>query len=297
MNFHQLRLFYVVAQCGSFSRAAEKLSISQPAVSAQVKEFEKELALQLFERGSKIMYLTEAGKLIQRYAQQIFAQANELERAIEDLKGLAIGRLTIASSTTVAECILPHALGLFKTAYPAIQLEMQIANSTKVVEWVSERHFDLGFIGNEIESDELVIVPLCEDEIGVFVATNHPLANRKSITPEELAQQLFVARERGSATRLNAERVLQNLGIKPKISLELGGNEAVKRAVCTGLGVGMLSIFSLTPEIKAGMVKIIPVEGLACYRNFTAIYRRDKELTSAEKRLLEVVRESINQIS
>jgi DNA-binding transcriptional LysR family regulator len=296
LNFHQLHLFFEVAQCGSFSRAAEKLSISQPAVSAQVREFEKELDLQLFERGSKIMHLTEAGKLLQRYAHQIFAQANELEHAIEDLKGLSIGRLTIAASTTVAECILPHALGLFKTTYPTIQLEIQISNSTKVVEWVCERHFDLGFIGDEIESNDLVVEPLCEDEIGVFVATNHPLASRKSITPEELAQQPFVARERGSATRLNSERALLDLGIKPKIAIELGGNEAVKRAVCSGLGVGMLSVFSLTPEIKAEMVKVIPVEGLVCSRKFAAIYRRDKELTRAEKRLLEVVRESIKQI-
>ena len=127
----------------------------------------------------------------------------------------------------------------------------------------------------------------------VFSSITHPFALRSSVSVEELENEPFVTREQGSATRHNAEKEMQNSGVIINTIMELGSNEAVKRAVGAGLGLGMLSRFSLVPEVKAGMLKIITVDGLRITRNFTTIYRKDKELTRAEKRFLEIVRESV----
>jgi DNA-binding transcriptional LysR family regulator len=298
VNFHQLQLFYRVIESGSFSRAAEEMFISQPAVSAQVKELEISLGLKLVERGGKTVQLTQAGKMIYRYAAQIFALAEEMNRTVLDYKGLAAGQLTIASSTTVGECILPQALGQFKSSYPGIKLILQIANSSQVVEKVLARQYDLGFVGEEISHPELEVEPFYQDEIVFFVGANHPLAQRTEIDLEEFRtlELAFVMREEGSATRHCVESKLAELELKIQPVMELGSNEAVKRAVVAGLGMGMLSSCTLLPEHYAKMIKIIPVKGLHCRRYFSYIHRRNRELLNLEKRFLETAFSALSQL-
>lgn len=295
-NFHQLNLFYRVVQAGSFSRAAEELFISQPAISAQVRDFETALELKLLERVGRTFQLTAAGNLVYQHAHQIFAQVGEMERAMADLKGLVIGQLTLASSTTVGECILPQALGQFKATYPGIELKLHIANTTQVVERVLAREFDLGFVGEEVTAADLVVEPFYQDEIVLFVGLSHPLAAKTEITlPELLKLNLaFVTREKGSATRKCAEKTLSAIGLQPNIAMELGSNEAVKRAVMAGLGAGMLSACTLVPEVRAGMVRIIEVQGLKCLRQFSYIYRQSRTLLTLERCFLEVMLKSLD---
>jgi DNA-binding transcriptional LysR family regulator len=297
LNFHQLRLFYRAVQIGSFSKTAEDLAISQPAVSTQIRELETFLDLKLFERSGKTLKLTQAGEVVFRYAQEIFALTREMEKSLQNLKGLMSGYLRLISSTTVGECILPTALGHFNRAFPGIELEVQITNTSHVLEQVLSRQFDLGFIGEDPNVPELIISPFYADNIVLFVSANHRLAGRNELDIEAISDLAFITREQGSATRRTAEKALLELGLQPKVAMELGSNEAVKRAVSAGLGIGMLSQASLLPEIKAGMLKILKIEGLKCSRQFSVIYRKDHELALIEKHFLEVVINSLPNIA
>ncbi|HEX2912225.1 MAG TPA: LysR family transcriptional regulator [Chloroflexia bacterium] len=292
INFHQLRLFCQVAQHGSFSGAAKELFISQPAISAQVRELEDNLGLKLFERSGKMLFLTEAGKLVYRYGNEIFNKSQEMEQAIADLKGLVSGRLALASSTTVGECILPKALGSFKGVYPGIEIELQISNTTQVIERICNHQMDLGFVGEIVDDPGLTVIPFYTDEIVLFVSSSHPLAlrSRPGITLTELVELdlPFVMREKGSATRRCAEKALLEEGYSPTIAIEVGSNETVKRAVIADLGVGMLSSCTLLAELKAEMVKIVPVVGLRCVRQFSIIHRKDRNLSKVEKKFIEI---------
>ena len=292
INFHQLRLFCQVAQHNSFSRAAEELFISQPAISAQIREFEDKLGLKLIERTGRTLLLTQAGKLVFRFGIEIFSKAQEMERTLADLKGLVIGQLALASSTTVGECILPQALGRFKIVYPGIEIELHISNTTQVIERIRSGQMDLGFVGEKIDEPGLTVIPFYTDEVVLFVNANHPLAARShtGITLTELAalNLPFIVREKGSATRRCAEKTLLQEGYSPTIAMEMGSNETVKRAVIAGLGVGMLSSCTLLAELKAEMVKIVPVTGPRCVREFSIIHRKDRELSGAERKFIEI---------
>lgn len=302
LNFHHLELFYRVVQSRNFSRAAEELYISQPAISTQIRDFEASLGVKLFDRSARELLLTQAGELVYAYAQQIFTLTQQIEQGVANLKGLKTGNLSIAASSTIGEYLLPRLIGHFKNSYPGIKLQLQIYNTTGVVERILARQIDLGFVGDEVNNQAalLEIKPFYQDEIVLFIGTDHPLlakartassSHTLEFTVAELmeAKVELVMREQGSATRRCAERSLREAGLNLAVAMDLGSNEAVKQATVAGLGAGMLSSRSLEAELKAGMVKIVTVPGLRCLRYFHLIHRKDKGLTQAEERFLELI--------
>lgn len=295
LNFHHLYIFHKVASLRSFSRAAEELCISQPAVSNQVKVLEECCGHPLIQRVPRGLVLTQAGEIVFDYARRIFALAGEMETVLKDLGAVAAGRLILGASTTTGEYFLPEMMGRFKDRYPGVELELHIFNSEQVVARVLRHEIDLGFVGEDVRDADFVVVPLTADRIVLFASPNHALAQRKKIALEELRGEGFILREKGSATRRLAESHLIRLGIVPRVRMELGSNEAVKRAVWAGLGVGMLSHSALVAEEEAGRVKVLRVPEFKCYRQLRLIYRRDKRLTSAEKAFLALLEESIGR--
>ncbi len=283
---HQLAIFLEVARCESVTRAADTLVMSQPAVSAQVKALERELGVPLLQRVGRGVQLTEAGAIVADYARRIFGLAEELTTTIDDVRGLASGRLVLGSSTTVGEYLLPETLGRFNLAHPGIAVELRIANTLRTVHEILNFSLDLGFIGEELSDERLVQQPYREDEVVPVVAAGHPLARGRNLPPDEVVLPGVVVREAGSATRATAERHLASLGLQPRILLELGSNEAVKRAVGSGVGVGFLSRRSIEAERLAGLLVVVDAPALVSRRTFQVIYRRDKHLTAAETAFL-----------
>lgn len=283
---HQLVIFLEVAQCGSVTRAAEILVMSQPAVSAQVSALERALGMPLLERRGRGIQLTHAGELVALYARRIFGLADELSATLDDLRGLATGRLVLGSSTTVGEYLLPETLGRFNRDYPGIAIELRIANTQRTVERILDHSLDLAFIGEQVAHERLVQMPYCEDEVVPVVAAGHPLAGRSNVPPEDVMAPGLIVREAGSATRATAERHLRSLGLRPAVLLELGSNEAVKRAVRAGAGVAFLSRRSIEAERLAGLLAVVDAPALVSRRAFQVIYRRDKRLSIAETAFL-----------
>lgn len=290
-NFHQLLLFCTVVEAGGFARAAAKLSISQPAVSVQVRQLEEFYGTPLIDRSARGLRLTEAGLVVYRYGQRIFNLTQEMATAIEDLKGLLAGRLVVAASTTPGEYQLPQALGEFKRRYPGVGLEIQIANSQHVVERILGHEVDVGLIGEEVQSPELVVEPYVMDDIVLIVPPGHLFLGGGPVAPARLAQEDFILREPGSATRHMAERALAELGVAMRVYMELGSNEAVKRAVAAGLGVGLLSRYAVETDLTAGRLATVEVQGLQCRRWLYIVYRRSKHLTRADQAFLALLRE------
>jgi DNA-binding transcriptional LysR family regulator len=287
-NFHHLRLFLEVARRGSFSRAAEALAISQPAISAQVALLERRYGQALIERLPRGLRLTEAGQVLLEYSERIFGLAEELEVMLDDLRGVRRGRLTIGASSTIGEYVLPPLVGRFKALHPGLAVAVRVANTERIRAEVRSRQLDLGFVGGRTDDKDVVAIAFDEDEIVPLAAPDHPLARRVDVELAELAGAGLVAREAGSATRATAEASLRAAGLEPQLAMELGSNEAVKRAVRAGLGVGLLSRRAADSELAAGHLVVLNVPAWSCHRALYAIHRRDKRLTAAERRFLEL---------
>ena len=291
LNFHQLRIFYMVARHGSFSRAADALEISQPAVSIQVQELEKSLGMTLLHRRARQLHLTEVGETVYGYAHRIFSISLEMEEAIRDTQGLKTGHLTLGASTTPGEYILPVAIGRFRRQFPGVQVELKISNTRSIVSQILGRDLDLGMIGSRPDDpdDSLELSTYVTDEIVLVTGPAHPLAKARRLRLADVIEEGLVVREEGSATRGTAEECLAQVGVRPKIAIELGSNQAVKLAAEAGVGVGVISRFGVGAELKAGLLKVLDVEGWSCTRPLTVVYLKERRLSPAQQAFLHLL--------
>ena len=290
-SLHGLALFAAVVEHGSLTAAAEAEEISQPAISAQVKALERYFGTSLLVRGGRGATPTEAGRLVADYARRAIGLVDELGRAVADLEGLAAGRLVIGASSTVGEQLLPAYLGRFHRAYPQVALEVRIGNTDEITEQVLGRTLDLAFVGREPKSEALTVEPVFADEVVAFVAPGDPLLAERPLPPAKLSGRQLVLRERGSATRDLALSCLAAAGCTPGHVFELGSNEAVKRAVEAGLGIGLLSTHAIEAERLAGLLEDLPLAAWSCRRTFWLIHRRDRGLSRAEQAFLALIRQ------
>lgn len=284
-----LAIFAEVAKHGSMSAAAESVGISQPAISAQVKTLEHYYGTRLLERDGRGSAPTTSGQLVADYAVRVLALVDELGRGVADLEGLESGELIVGASSTVGEQLLPTYLGLFHAAHPQVRLSVRIGNSAEIIERVLARELDFGIVGEEPGDRDLFADPVLEDQIVAFVAPGASLLRAVPVAPQALGGRQFVMREVGSATRALAERCLRETSGSPGHVIELGSNEAVKRAVEAGLGIGLLSTHTIEAERLAGLLVDLPIAGWACTRSFWLIRRRDRTLTRAEEAFLALV--------
>jgi DNA-binding transcriptional LysR family regulator len=284
-----LAVFAEVAKHGTMTAAAEAVGISQPAISAQVKALERYYGTRLLERDGRGSTPTAAGRLVADYATRVLALVDELGRGMADLEGLEAGELIVGASSTVGEQLLPTYLGRFHAAYPQVRLSVRIGNSAEIIERVTARELDFAIVGQEPGAPELLAEPVLEDQILAFVAPGDPLLREAPIAPLALCGHQFVMREAGSATRALAEGCLREMSCGPGHVIELGSNEAVKRAVEAGLGIGLLSTYTIEAERLAGLLVNLPILGWKCGRSFWLIRRRDRVLTRAEEAFLTLV--------
>jgi DNA-binding transcriptional LysR family regulator len=279
MNLNHLFLFRVVAEAGGFSRAAERIHVSQPAVSMQVGELEEQLGLTLFHRLGRGVKLTAAGELLLGYAQRLGALAVEAERAMAEVRGLRRGRLAIGASTTIGVYLLPDLLGEYRRLYPDIDLKFDIANTEDIERRLVDGTLDAGLTeGLPPSDDEVEIVVFLRDQLVAIARPDHPQlkAGHKPLTLKQLCAEPMIVREAGSGTREVIERALVKRGQKfHRTTMVLGSTEAIKRAVAAGLGVAIVSHLTIQTELASGQLAILPVHGFQltrplhrlCWRN------------------------------
>lgn len=266
MDLHKLRTFAVVAAEGNITRAARRLSTSQPAVSKQLSELEASLGTALFHRLSRGVRLTEAGHILQRHAARIFAAEGAAESELAELSGLSRGRLSVGASTTIGSYLIPHVFSAFHRDHPRVVLELEIANTSVIQAMVLDDRIDLGFTEGFVPREQLVSEVVHYDEMVLIASPGHPLTTRDPVHARELVHVPLITRERGSGTRDVIEAALRALGVELEPAMALGSTEAIKRVVAEGAGVALVSRLAVERELSWGRLVAIDVRDLTVRR-------------------------------
>lgn len=281
MNLHQLELFVAVADCGSFTRAAEALHISQPSVSARIRDLEESLGQHLFEQVGRRIYLTDAGQELKEHAEAILLRVAEARRALEEIEGLRRGTLRVVATTTVGSYILPRVMGRFRRVYPGISLALDVTNWSRAVDLLRHHRMDLAVLGPTDEIEDLVVQDFYKNELVVAAAPTHPLAGRTRIPFAELATYPVLVREHGSGTRSDTERLFAEHKAPLIVAMELRHSTAIKQGVMAGLGISLLSKEAMGLELANGTLVELDVEGLPIRRDWHIVHRHDRHLPRA----------------
>ncbi|CAM3352158.1 selenium metabolism-associated LysR family transcriptional regulator [Marinicrinis lubricantis] len=294
-NFHQLHIFYTVAERGSFSAAAQLLHMSQPAVTMQIQALEDYFGTKLFHRSTKKVELSEAGKTLLPYARKSIDFIKETDQAMSRYTYGLKGQLQLGASLTVGEYLLPRLLGPFSKEYPNITVKMKVMNTTQIVEEVLTHQLTFGLVEAEVEHAELHVEAVHKDELCLIVPQGNPLYDKEKVTIEEALTQPFVLREQGSGTRQVMEEALLQNGISPErlnIVMELGSTGAVKSAVESGLGVSILSKSSVKHETALDIVRTKEIEGIPFVRHFNIVYFKERLLPISAVTFLTFIKEN-----
>lgn len=277
-TLRQLKVFEAVARHLSFSRAAEELHLTQPAVSMQVKALETQAGLPLFEQIGKRIHLTEAGEALQRHGRTIGDELRAAEEALDGLRGLQHGRLAISVVST-ATYVAPPLLARFIAAHPGVALRLAVDNRAEVLRQLAENEVDLAIIGRPPENLEIAAEAFAQHPHVVIAPPHHPLAGRRRIRLERLATETFIVREPGSGTRGLLERLFASHGLPLNVSMEMASNESIKQAVLAGMGVSLLSLHTVGLELETGRLVTLDVVGLPVVRQWHIAHLARKRLS------------------
>lgn len=278
VTVHQLRIFTTVADLRSFTRAAEQLHLSQPAVSHQVKALAAAVRAPLFEEIGRRIQPTETGRLLYEHASRILSEFEATGRAIDELHGLQRGLLRLVGDTTVGIYVLPDVLAAFKRAHPDVDVRLDIGNRRHVYERLLANDADFAVVGRTwLRPDvPLTVRPFLPNELIAIAAPGHPLATGRRVSLARLAAEPFILREPGSGTRETADEALARTGRPLHVAMELASNGAIKRAVALGLGVAILSRYAVALELRLGLIVELPVTGFPLRRQWHLVFPRDR---------------------
>lgn len=281
ITFRQLQVFEAVARHLSFTHAAEELFLTQPAVSMQVKQLENVVGIPLYEQLGKSIHLTEAGKLMLRYSTEIRNQVNEAEKELDDLKGAEGGLLQIAVASTVNN-FAARLLSEFCQQYPRIRVSFDVTNRATLLKKLEANESDLALMGSPPDEMELIGEPFMDNPLVIIAPPNHPLVGEKDIPLRKLKNDPLLMREVGSGTRVAMERFfMEKKNFKLTSSIEMNSNEAIKRSVEAGLGLGIVSLHTIELEKELNRLKVLDVRSFPIVRQWYIVYRKGKRLSIA----------------
>ncbi|WP_256761524.1 LysR family transcriptional regulator [Cohnella sp. WQ 127256] len=294
LNVHQLHIFYTVAERGSFSAAAQTLHMTQPAVTMQVQALEERFGTKLLNRTTKKLGLTEAGQRLLPQARKAVELMRDTDvmmiKYIEELKG----RLQFAASLTIGEYVLPRMLGPFLKRFPDVSVDMKVMNTTEIIDAVAHQGLDFGIIEAPCDVPGFDVEPVMDDELLLIVPADHPYATRENVTLEEVIREPMVLREKGSGTRQIMEEELLRHGVTEAqlhVISEFGSTGAIKSAVEAGLGLSLLSVWTIKHEIALGLLRPVRIAGISFRRQFYAVRLQSSLLSMPAAALLDNLRE------
>ena len=294
-TLRQLQVFVAVAMQGNVSKAAESLSLSQSAASTSLSELERQSSCQLFDRAGKRLLLNALGQQLLPQAVALLDQAKEIEALFNGKTGF--GSLAVGATLTVGNYLATLLIGSFMQRHPECQVSLHVQNTSNMVQQIAHYELDLGLIEGDCQHPEIEVQPWVEDELVVFCAPEHPLAVRGEASLEELCQQAWILREKGSGTRLTFDQAMRHHPMPLNIRLELEHTEAIKRAVESGLGISCISRLALRDAIRRGSLVAVETPELDLVRQFNFIWHKQKYQTAAMSEFLELCRELTRGVS
>lgn len=277
-TLRQFQVFDAVAGHLSYSRAAERLHLSQPAVSMQVKQLEESVGVPLLEQLGKKIYLTEAGRQFHAHCRSILQQLNDAEVMLAEFQGMS-GKLVICVAST-ASYFTPQLLAAFSKRFPKAQISLNVTNREVLLQRLSQNEMDMAIMGRPPEGLGLDATPFMDNQLVILAPPHHPLAGERNIPMSRLAEETFLVREQGSGTRIAMERFFAEKGIRLTTGTEMSTNEAIKQAVQAGMGLGILSLHTVSLELETGRLIVLEVQNFPILRHWYVVHRKGKRLTA-----------------
>lgn len=289
ITLRQLKVFERVARRLSFTRAAEELFLTQPAVSMQIKQLEESIGLPLFERLGKKIYLTPAGDELFQLSRKIAEELDEAEQLIDELKNTESGRLNVSVASTVHYFAI-RLLGEFCRRHPKVRVRFKVTNRKGLLQDLEDNEADLLLMGQPPDNQDLEVEFFLRNPVVIVAPAGHPLASQRNISLKALADETFIMREMGSGTRNSVERFLAERGVHLKVNMEMNNNGAIKQGVEEGLGLGIVSIHTLERELESGRLVVLDVESFPIMRQWYIVNRAGKRLSAIATEFANFVR-------
>jgi DNA-binding transcriptional LysR family regulator len=295
VTLRQLKVFESVARHLSFSRAAEDLHLTQPAVSMQIKQLEDSVDLPLFEQIGKKIYLTDAGRELYHYSRAISEQLTDMELALDELKGLERGKLNISVVST-ANYFAPHLLAKFCQRYSGITVSLNVSNRETVLKHLADNVTDLAIMGQPPDGLDIATESFMENPLVVIAPPGHPLSRATRIPVKRLEQETFLLREPGSGTRSAMERFFAEHRISISKGMEADTNEAIKQAVQAGMGLAIMSLHTAELELETKRLRILDVQDFPIMRHWHVVHRKNKRLSSVAQAFREFLLKEAHEL-
>jgi DNA-binding transcriptional LysR family regulator len=287
LNMNQLRVFYEAARSGSFTGAGKRLFITQPAVTAHMKVFEEYCSLKLFKKRGRRVFLTDEGTTLYEYARKIFEYEKEVEQAIEDMRELKRGVLRIGTTKTYARYFMPLFISGFHESYPMIRILLDEGSSSTMVQSVVDMKNELAVIAKVGDRPNVRFIPFSREELLLIMAPNHPLAMKKELLLEDLANEPVIMKEVGSGTRRHVNELFEKKRIVPNVLMETGNTEFIKQLVQRGEGISFVVREAVATEIRDGKLVSRPLRGEKLLLDVSIAYMKDQHLSPPAKAFLE----------
>ncbi len=285
----QLRVFEASARLGNFSRAAQELHMAQPTASVQIKKLTETIGLPLFEQVGKRVYLTDAGQRLYTGCHEVFRALAALEETLDGLRSVEGGHLRLAVCSA-GKYFAPRMLGAFLGRHPGVEASLEIHNRNTLIERLVNNEADLYLFASPLDREDVVTQALLPNPLVVFARDDHPLAKVRRISFERIAAESFLMREPGSGTRLLATKLFEQRGLAPRISMELSDDEAIKEAILAGLGVAIMSRFTLGLEPASTRLVCLDVDGFPLENHWQFAYPVGKQLSAAARAFMDFAR-------
>ncbi len=291
MNLHQLRVLAALISRGSYTAAAEHLHLTQPAVSQQIKALEASCGVRLVERANNRIVPTYAGEVLHKYAVSMLHLEEEAMHALAELRAGGRGRFVVGANTTGGMYVIPPLLAAYREANPDTEVVLRIAGTEDICAQIAARSLDVGFVGGHVSDRRFNVEPIVPDKLVLIVSPGHRLAQASYVTLEELSSEPFILARYGSTTRRLIESRFRDHGISIRVGMELAATEDIKKAVEAGLGVAVVSQWSVVRELSTGYLKQIEIAGLDLTRHFEMISRKNRYYSPATESFMQYVRE------
>lgn len=280
LTLRQLECFSAVAKELSFTRAAEALHLTQPAVSMQVRQLEQQTGVAVTEQIGKQIYLTEAGEEVLRYARSILQQVDELDDVLSKLKGLSGGELRIAAISS-ANYFAPKLLGVFHQRFPDVGVSMDVTRQQSVLKQVADNEVDMAIMGQPPEGVGVDAIPFMDNPLAIIAPPDHRLARMKVITQKQMEKEVFLTREPGSGTRGAMHRFFRHHKLKLTTGMEMGSLEGIKQSVQAGLGLGLVPLGAIEIEVRLKKLVVLNIKGTPINRHWYVVMHKGKRLSVA----------------
>jgi DNA-binding transcriptional LysR family regulator len=297
LNPAHLRAFLAVQRHANYTRAAAELFLTQPAVSRQIDQLEKQLGVTLFEQIGKTTHLTPAGQTLQREAERLLGDMERVAETVRALGSPQFGRIAVGASSTPGLYLLPRIIGEFCRRFPDVEFHYRVEDSRRIEERILNNEMDIAFVGVAPTDRSLIAQRVLEDRVVFFASPKHPLAYQRDIDAKELAASCWIVRERGAATRQFVESSLPAATIEPRREIEINSPEGVKALVAAGVGISYMSIHGLADDFAHGRLKQLNVRALDLRRSIYQVRHRDKHVSNTMSEFMKLAASSVATVA